>query len=312
MHFRLEFEDIQAGTSQVPGGEGVDQRLLVDQGATPRVDQHRARLHLCQSLAIHQVAIAGGEGAVQTDDVGAPQQVRQLRAVCCPQCLLRLGFARRPVIENAHAEPPRPSRHRLADCTQADDSEGSAVYPVAERARAEIPPPGTQGALAIAELATGGQYQGERQVGSILGDHGRIAHRHTPHPGGLDIDIVCASSDIGYQPDTARHALDQGGGHWIDTGRQVDRGTFEHRHIHRGPVDTNFGKGLQGTGKRFGQFPGQHDDGPGVGTHDISSTRSALKSSTLRIPNSAMATASSRCITSSRLTTADSPPTARA
>ena len=73
-------EDIDRRAGQVPGGEQLGERRLVDNPAARRVDQHRARLHRLHHLAAEEAPGLGGQRHVQRHDVALAQQVLQRRA----------------------------------------------------------------------------------------------------------------------------------------------------------------------------------------------------------------------------------------
>ena len=121
---RLDREDVESSTGDVPGQDPLAQRLGVDDHAAGSVDEHRAGLHLVELLRAEQPGVAGATVDVQRDDVGLGEQGVQRRH----PARVAVGESVGGVVED-HAQPERlgDDRELRADVAVADDAEHPAA-----------------------------------------------------------------------------------------------------------------------------------------------------------------------------------------
>ena len=104
-----------AAAAIVPSYQRVAQRGLVDDRPARGVDEDRGRLHRGQGAGVDQMGRLRCQRAVQRDDVGGGEQLRQARSPCSTR------------VDDLHAEALGASRDRVADPAQPDDAEHGAV-----------------------------------------------------------------------------------------------------------------------------------------------------------------------------------------
>mmetsp|Transcript_62217 Transcript_62217/g.158203 ORF Transcript_62217/g.158203 Transcript_62217/m.158203 type:complete len:331 (+) Transcript_62217:81-1073(+) len=109
---RLGLLHIQAGASDIPGLQDLDEVRLVDQRTATRVDQECRRLHLAQGVLVHDVLRVVVERAMQTHEVARREQLIERNRV-------RLRAAGRD--DDLHPQGYPKLRHLAADVSTACD-----------------------------------------------------------------------------------------------------------------------------------------------------------------------------------------------
>ncbi len=80
VHRRFLLQHVDGGAAEAPAAQRIGQRYRVDQRPARGVDQHRVRLHSCESLRADQALGRGRERAVQAQHVDHRQQLVQVHA----------------------------------------------------------------------------------------------------------------------------------------------------------------------------------------------------------------------------------------
>jgi hypothetical protein len=116
---RLALEDIEPGSREVTGDDGLAERRLVDEPAAPAVHDPRAAAHPRQLSGPDQVMRLGRQRDVERDDVRGRQQLVELQPVRAEPLGLRDGPA--GVVDDPRPERDEPLRDGLADPAHPDD-----------------------------------------------------------------------------------------------------------------------------------------------------------------------------------------------
>jgi len=194
--------------SQPAGFEGLDHRLRIDEGAAPGVDQHGPGLHAREGGAVQEVSRLRGQRAVQADDVGRRQQVRE-KHVRRPQ-RETLGTGHGIEGQHATAEPGEDPCDGGSDLPGAHHSRRAADEIEAEQA--------IQREVALADARPGAVHlavESEDEGDGVLGHRVRRVGGHAGDGQGEarrrgQIDVVVAGRA---QRDQARPFRGQPGEH---------------------------------------------------------------------------------------------------
>ena len=190
-HARLVAEHVQSGGGQPPLGERVRQRLVVDDLAPGRVDQHRAAPHERDPLPREQVLGGGSEwarsGTRSRSRRGAPGAARAALPGGPPGAGRRRGSAcSNPAARRATAWPirPKPTTPSTFPVT-CTPSRNAGIDPG--------PAAGPDDPVALDHPARRRQEERHGMVGGGVGqDPGRVRHQHAPAAAGGQVDVVHA------------------------------------------------------------------------------------------------------------------------
>ena len=141
--------------------EGSDERVLVDDLASRGVDDDGALLERADDPLADEPLRLGVEREMDAQNVGLGEHGPEVGDVLTPG-----GGGRDPapgVVDDAHREGVRELGEAGADPAETEDAEGASGEVVGSgRDGGGLPCPGAQGALAVWELADGGEDQVER------------------------------------------------------------------------------------------------------------------------------------------------------
>jgi len=116
---RFGVEHVEAGVADAAAPQPIDERVLIDQRATRRIDEDRARLHARHLSRPEKSVGVVVEREVQRNHVGANKQFVERDQ--------SFAGARRAIPRNdLHPQPAADAQNLAADTAQPDDAEGLA------------------------------------------------------------------------------------------------------------------------------------------------------------------------------------------
>ncbi|MNM72193.1 hypothetical protein D3C81_838810 [compost metagenome] len=223
----LFFIDVQPQVTQATVLQGVDQRRGVHQAATSGIDQHRARLHVCQGLAVDQVLALLVERAVQADDLRFGQQLRQAQVARAEGFDFWIGV--RVIGQQLAAETVHDLCKGGADLSGADHADGLAHQVESGQAlQPEVPFAGA--VVGTGQAAVECEDQCYRMFGHGMGRIGRDAHDGQPQAlccrqvdmvvtGRAQGDQACAAGGQALQNLGVEFIIDEGADHLVAAGQ---------------------------------------------------------------------------------------------
>ncbi|MNL15468.1 hypothetical protein D3C87_1364560 [compost metagenome] len=205
---RFILEHVQPGTQQTTLGQCLCQRHLVDHTAAPYVDQDACAAQRIEYSGIDQVI-----SRVPTAD-GDHQKIHR-RGQFGHRSVIRIIHRQRAptVVADVHVERRGALRNRLADPTQANDSQAFATDLAGEWKRPLLPPPFTHETVGLGKATGSAEHQRDGEIGDVFGEHvRRVGDRNATGPGSLDVDTVVTDTEH-YDHLQVRQAIDQTGPH---------------------------------------------------------------------------------------------------
>ena len=193
---RLGGEHVEPSTADVSAGDGVGERLLVDQSAAGGVDDDHSGLGLGQCLFADQPRRLLGLGQVDRDEVGAPQELVERQQF---DAQLRGAGLRhvRVVGGDVRAERGEPLSHQLSDAAETHHPDGLAED-LGARERRPLPGVRAQRGVGGGNLACGRQQQRQRVLGGAVDvRRRRVDHQDASGGRGVDVDVVQADTRAG-------------------------------------------------------------------------------------------------------------------
>ncbi|GGU50145.1 hypothetical protein GCM10010211_13030 [Streptomyces albospinus] len=193
---RLLGEDVEAGAGQLPGFQGVADRVVVQQHAPGAVDEHRAARHRGELVAADHAGGLRGDPGVQRDDAGAGEEVVEGDLLGdAGQCF---GAHVGVVDEDAGAHGVQDLGDAAADGAEADQADGGAVdldAAVVVVVVVAAPDAAAQVGVGVADAAGGGQQQGEGVFGGGGGvAAGGVADGDAVPGGGFEVGVDRAAA----------------------------------------------------------------------------------------------------------------------
>ncbi len=190
---RLLGEDVETGTAEPAVLEGGDQLRLVDDGAAGHVDEHALRADGLDHGPVDDPVGHCATGADGDQHIAITRHGHQVGIVLVGHVLL--GAA---VVGDLHAEDLGLAGDVLADAPEAEDAELAAADRVGQGHGLFQPLAGPHVAVAGADLARGGEQQGDRHVGHVVVQHlGGVGHDDTALGGVRQVDGVDADAVAG-------------------------------------------------------------------------------------------------------------------
>ena len=223
MNLRFILEDIEAGAGDLPGGEGLDQRRLIDDRTAGRIDQKGRRLHAAQGLLIDQMAGSGRQWNVDRDDVRGLEELVKgdvaggesvetgaliegtgvggpLMKACVVVCIIAEGDILTIAVLDLHPKTGGTTGHRMPDPAISNYPEPLSGQTRSEQ-HLEIPPieaAGPQKGIRLDDAASGGKNEGKRQVSGRVGEDIRgVGDMNSAAACDFEIDVVEANRHIG-------------------------------------------------------------------------------------------------------------------
>ena len=195
----LLLEDVECGRGELPRGERLGDRGLVDQRSPGDVDEHRAGTHGREGARVDQVTGLRGRRRGHDDGVAATEHLVESvgpeELVGRSRVDARLARAP-PHAEDLAAQGPDPLCHRLADRAEADDAD--------HRAREAAPVGRDEAVLPLQRLGLGKALPHLEQA-----PENELGHRGSAHPRCVrDDDPVTAHPRCGELVDAGTKALD--------------------------------------------------------------------------------------------------------
>ena len=180
---RFRLRDIQGGIADNAIAKCLVQCPRIDDRAAGRIDQHRSRLHLGQSLGIDEMGGCLGQRGMNRHKIRLPQQGFQ--ADTSRPHLGRVGIISTfgIIVQHPHLKTLGPLGHSLADTAKADDAQRGPADIIAQQ---QCRPPGLPftgpGEFVSLNHAPGGSHQqGKGKIGGRIGENaGGVAHWDAP------------------------------------------------------------------------------------------------------------------------------------
>ena len=138
---------------------------------------------------------------VEADEIGFPEELLHAHVLRAQLLFDRLRHAPAVMVEDAHREPLRAPRERLADPAHADDAERRVVHVDAQElvVLPTLPVPGPQPALGFGHAPRSGHEQRPGHVcGGIVEHARRIRREDSALSAGREVDVVVADCDVAH------------------------------------------------------------------------------------------------------------------
>jgi len=265
-------EDVESGAAQFTRFQHAGQGILVDHLAARGVHDDGFLLHQFQAPRREQVIGGRRVRAIDRDDVHARQHLVKAFPVGGFEFLLDLRVHRLAVvIVDLQPEGLGPPCHGSPDAAHADDAEALAPDAAAEHPGGRPAGPAVVGAddlRTLDEAPCHRHDEGHGHVGGILGQNARrIGDRDAARQGGLDIDVVDASAEIGDQfqliaglvEDGLVDAVGDGWNQHLGRLRRLDQFGLAHGLVVC--VETRVEQFHHPRLDNVGEFPRHHDEG---------------------------------------------------
>ena len=208
---RLFAEHVERRAGHLARPKRLEQRVLVEQRATRRVDDSHAGTHRGERVGPDRAPRLGGQREVQGDEVRGG--IRGLRRLDGFHAKLTEAIVRdvRVVGDDPHPEPKRAPRDLLADSAEAEHAE-RLVGELDAAVRAPLPAALLQRGMRLRDVARERDEEADRVLRG--GDDRRLGRVRDDDPTarrGVDVDVVDAHARA---PDHLQplRALDQVGG----------------------------------------------------------------------------------------------------
>ena len=127
INIRLVVVYVQPGGKQLARGQGFNQCVIIDNGATRGIHDHRLIRKQIYALCIYQVMCFGSGRAVDRKKIAMRQQLFHALVIDGA----KFEFRRQPapvVIVNLHVEATRAPGHDLADSAHPQDAQALAGH----------------------------------------------------------------------------------------------------------------------------------------------------------------------------------------
>ena len=191
---RLLLEDVESRPGDLPGADGVRERLLVDQPAASRVDDADTVPHPRERCLVEQPPRLLVERKVERDQVGLAIDVLGRRRGLDPELAEPVERHVRVVRDDAEPQPQRPPCDLTPDAPQAEDAE-RLPRQLDAREAPSVPRPLLERSVGLGDVPGDGEEQRERVLG---GRHhrrlGRVRHDDAPPRRRVHVDVVDADA----------------------------------------------------------------------------------------------------------------------
>ena len=156
--------------------EGSDERVLIDDLASGGVDDDGALLERADDVLADEPLGVGVEREMDAEDVGLGEHGFEVGDVLAPGG--GGGVPAPGMVEDAHGEGVGEVGEAGADPAESEDAEGASGEVVCAACdRGGFPCPGAEGALAVGELADGGEDEVECCGGCcVVDDAGGVGY----------------------------------------------------------------------------------------------------------------------------------------